>query len=68
MLAKGTLTSSLKLEVQAASQKAISIIEKAGGTVKIPNLKVIKEGKGKRRDIISAERKEKYAKLMALKE
>ena len=68
LLAKGVLASSLKLEVQAASQKAISIIEKAGGTVKIPNLKVIKEGKGKRRDIISAERKEKYAKLMALKE
>ena len=65
LLATGSITSKLKLDVTAASTKAIEAITKAGGSVSVVEKRERVPGKGKRRDRISALRKEKYAQTIA---
>ena len=57
LLGKGELTAKLEIKVASASKGAIAAVEKAGGSVILPEPVVKPEGKGKRRDKISAERK-----------
>ncbi|MBM10263.1 MAG: 50S ribosomal protein L15 [Magnetovibrio sp.] len=57
LLGKGELKSVIKLSVTTASNNAINYVEKVGGTVILPSQKAKPEGKGKRRDKLSAERK-----------
>lgn len=57
LLGKGELSAKLDLHVASASKGAIAAVEKAGGSVSLPEPKAKPEGKGKRRDKLSAERK-----------
>ena len=57
LLGKGELKSKLEIKVASASKGGISAVEKAGGSVILPDPIEKPEGKGKRRDKISAERK-----------
>ena len=57
LLGKGVLTTKLEIIVTSASKGAIASVEKNGGNVTLPQPKTKPDGKGKRRDKISAERK-----------
>ena len=57
LLGKGELKSKLEIKVASASKGGISAVEKAGGSVILPDPIEKPEGKGKRRDKISTERK-----------
>ncbi len=57
LLGKGELKAKLDIHVASASKGAIAVVEKAGGSVTLPDPVAKPEGKGKRRDKISAERK-----------
>lgn len=57
LLGKGELSAKLEIKVASASKGAIAAVEKAGGSVIVPEPKDKPEGKGKRRDKLSAERK-----------
>ena len=57
LLGKGVLTTKLEIIVTSASKGAIASVEKIGGNVTLPQPKTKPDGKGKRRDKISAERK-----------
>jgi large subunit ribosomal protein L15 len=63
LLGKGELTAKLEIKVASASKGAIAAVEKAGGSVILPEPEVKPEGKGKRRDKLSAERKAARAAL-----
>jgi len=63
LLGKGELSAKLELQVASASKGAIAAVEKAGGSVTLPEPKAKPEGKGKRRDKLSAERKAARAAL-----
>lgn len=49
LLAKGEITAKLDIKVAAASKAAIAAVEKAGGSVVLPEPKAKPEGKGKAR-------------------
>ncbi len=49
LLAKGEITAKLEIKVAAASKAAIVAVEKAGGSVVLPEPKAKPEGKGKAR-------------------
>ncbi len=49
LLAKGEITAKLEIKVAAASKAAIAAVEKAGGSVVLPEPKVKPQGKGKAR-------------------
>ena len=57
LLGKGELKNDIEISVTSASKGAIDSVENAGGKVILPNQKKKTEGKGKRRDRLSAERK-----------
>ena len=57
LLGKGELKTKLEIKVASASKGGISAVEKAGGTVILPDPIEKPEGKGKRRDKLSTERK-----------
>jgi len=57
LLAQGEIKTKLEIKVAHASKAAIAAVEKAGGSVVLPEPKVKPEGKGKARHRISAERK-----------
>ena len=57
LLGKGIITTKLEIIVTSASTGAITSVENVGGSVKLPETKTKPDGKGKRRDKISAERK-----------
>ena len=57
LLGKGELKSKLEIKVASASKGGISAVEKAGGCVILPDPIEKPEGKGKRRDKLSTERK-----------
>ncbi len=57
LLGKGDLKSTIEISVTSASKGAIAFVEKVGGKVILPNTQQKTEGKGKRRDKLSAERK-----------
>ena len=57
LLGKGDLTTKLEISVTSASKSAIAAIKNAGGNIALPEPKIKPDGKGKRRDKISAERK-----------
>ena len=57
LLGKGELKSKLEIKVASASKGGISGVEKAGGSVILPDPIEKPEGKGKRRDKLSTERK-----------
>ena len=57
LLGKGELKSKLEIKVASASKGGISAVEKAGGSVILPDPIEKPEGKGKRRDKLSTERK-----------
>ncbi len=57
LLGKGELKSKLEINVASASKGGISAVQKAGGSVILPDPIEKPEGKGKRRDKISTERK-----------
>ena len=61
LLAKGELTAKVTIEVTGASKAALAAVEKAGGSVVLPEVKEKPAGKGKRRDKIKAERAAKAA-------
>ncbi len=63
LLGKGELSAKLDIKVASASKGAIAAVEKAGGSVTLPEAKPKPEGKGKRRDKLSAERKAARAAL-----
>jgi large subunit ribosomal protein L15 len=63
LLGKGEISAKLDIQVASASKGAIAAVEKAGGSVTLPEPKVKPEGKGKRRDKLSAERKAARAAL-----
>ena len=67
LLAHGEIKSKLAISVSRASKAAIFVVEKAGGSVTLPNLKETIEGKGKSRDRISLERQSRYAAVRAEK-
>lgn len=60
LLNKGELTTKVQLDISYASKGAIEVVEKAGGSVTIPEKKVRVVGKGRRRERVSAERRAKY--------
>ncbi len=62
LLAQGEIKTKLEIQVAHASKAAIAAVEKAGGSVVLPEPKVKPEGKGKARHRISAERKAALAK------
>ena len=57
LLGKGELKTKLDIKVASASKGGISAVEKAGGSVILPDPIEKPEGKGKRRDKLSTERK-----------
>ena len=57
LLGKGELKSKLEIKVASASKGGISAVEKVGGSVILPDPIEKPEGKGKRRDKLSTERK-----------
>jgi len=57
LLGKGELKTKLELKVASASKGGIAAVEKAGGSVILPDPVEKPEGKGKRRDKLSTERK-----------
>ena len=57
LLGKGDLTTKLEIMLTSASKGAIASVENIGGTVTLPEPKTKPDGKGKRRDKVSAERK-----------
>ena len=57
LLGKGELKTKLEIKVASASKGGISVVEKAGGCVILPDPIEKPEGKGKRRDKLSTERK-----------
>ena len=57
LLCKGELKTKLEIKVASASKGGISAVEKAGGCVILPDPIEKPEGKGKRRDKLSTERK-----------
>ena len=57
LLGKGELKSKLEIKVASASKGGISAAEKVGGSVILPDPIEKPEGKGKRRDKLSTERK-----------
>lgn len=65
LINRGELTAKLNLSVAHASAGAIAAVEGAGGSIAVAEKVERKVGKGRRRDRLSAERKEKYAKAMA---
>lgn len=56
LLAKGEIQAKLSIAVAGASKAAIAAVEKAGGSVELPEPKVKPEGKGKKRHRIMKER------------
>jgi large subunit ribosomal protein L15 len=60
LLNKGELTAKIELDIAHASAGAIAVVEKAGGSVKVAEKKERPQGKGRKRDRVSAERKAKY--------
>lgn len=62
VLAKGALSAKLILKVSAASKNAVAAVEKAGGSITLPEPKAKPEGKGKARHRIQKERAEMLAK------
>ncbi len=60
LLNKGELSAKVELDVAHASAGAIAVVEKAGGSVKVAEKKERPQGKGRKRDRLSAERKAKY--------
>jgi len=61
LLAKGEIQAKLNIAVAAASKAAISAVEKAGGSVVLPEPKPKPEGKGKARHRIMKERQAQRA-------
>ena len=57
LLGKGELKTKLELKVASASKGGIAAVEKAGGSVILPDPVEKPGGKGKRRDKLSTERK-----------
>ena len=68
MLAKGNISESIEISVEAASKTAISAVEKAGGTVVLPTSKPLPPGKGKARHRISNERRAQLAEVLEKKD
>ncbi len=62
LLAQGEIKTKLTIEVARASKAAIAAVEKAGGSVVLPEEKPKPEGKGKARHRIQAERQAARAK------
>lgn len=60
LLNKGELSAKVNLDIAHASKGAIEAVEKVGGTVKVAEKKERPQGKGRKRDRVSAERKAKY--------
>ena len=60
LLNKGELSAKVELDIAHASAGAIAVVEKAGGSVKVAEKKERPQGKGRKRDRMSAERKAKY--------
>ncbi len=60
LLNKGELSAKVELDIAHASAGAIAVVEKAGGSVKVAEKKERPQGKGRKRDRLSAERKAKY--------
>ncbi|MBO6521030.1 MAG: 50S ribosomal protein L15 [Rhodospirillales bacterium] len=60
LLNKGELTAKVDLDIAHASEGAIAAVEKAGGKVKVAEKKARPEGKGRKRDRVSAERRARY--------
>ncbi|MBO6949630.1 MAG: 50S ribosomal protein L15 [Rhodospirillales bacterium] len=60
LLNKGELSAKVTLDIAHASKGAIAAIEKAGGSVTVAEKKARPEGKGRKRDRLSAERKARY--------
>ncbi|MAH84868.1 MAG: 50S ribosomal protein L15 [Rhodospirillaceae bacterium TMED8] len=63
LLGQGEISSKINLSVASASRGGKAAVEKAGGSVTLPELKPKQHGKGKRRDRISAERKAERAEI-----
>lgn len=60
LLNKGELSAKVTLDIAHASKGAVAAVEKAGGSVTVAEKKARPEGKGRKRDRISAERKARY--------
>ncbi len=60
LINRGELTAKVQLDVAHASKGAIEAIEKAGGSVTVAPKQERPEGKGRRRERLSAERRAKY--------
>ncbi len=60
LLNKGELSAKVTLDVAHASKGAVAAVEKAGGSVTVAEKKARPEGKGRKRDRVSAERKARY--------
>ena len=60
LLNKGELSAKVTLDVAPASKGAVAAVEKAGGSVTVAEKKARPEGKGRKRDRVSAERKARY--------
>ncbi len=60
LLNKGELTAKIELDIAHASAGAIAVVGKAGGSVKVAEKKERPQGKGRKRDRVSAEPKAKY--------
>ena len=65
LILNGEVSAKLTLDVAHATKGAVEAVEKSGGKVTVAEKQERKEGKGRRRDRESAERKAKYAKIMA---
>ena len=62
LLNKGDLTAKVQLDIAHASKGAVAAVEKAGGSVNVAEKKARPEGKGRKRDRVSAERQARYEK------
>ncbi len=60
LLNKGEISAKVDLDIAHASEGAIAAVEKAGGKVKVAEKKARPEGKGRKRDRVSAERQARY--------
>ena len=62
LLNKGDLTAKVQLDIAHVSKGAVAAVEKAGGSVNVAEKKARPEGKGRKRDRVSAERQARYEK------
>ncbi len=60
LLNKGDLSAKVTLDIAHASKGAVAAVEKAGGSVTVAEKQARPEGKGRKRDRVSAERKARY--------